>query len=91
MGRVEDKSRVTGLKTRPSLVTKLSDELLFTLENVERQARSLRKLKWLPGSRKNTLNEMLEDTRKMNDLLKELMCTIPPQDELPSKDEQQDV
>ncbi|MCE7996092.1 MAG: hypothetical protein HEP71_29200 [Roseivirga sp.] len=81
-GRVQNKSRVVEVKIKPALVTKLSDELLFTLENVEKQARNLKELKWLPRSRKETLNLMLEDTRKMNGLLKELMSTIRPEDEL---------
>ncbi len=81
-GKVQNGSRVVEVKIKPALVTKLSDELLFTLENVEQQARNLKELKWLPRSRKETLNVMLEDTRKMNGLLKELMSTIRPEDEL---------
>lgn len=81
-GDVQNGSRVVEVKIKPALVTKLSDELLFTLENVEQQARNLKQLKWLPRSRKETLNVMLEDTRKMNGLLKELMSTIRPEDEL---------
>lgn len=80
--KVQNRGSVVEVKIKPALVTKLSDELLFTLENVEQQARHLRQLKWLPRSRKETLNVMLEDTRKMNGLLKELMSTIRPDDEL---------
>lgn len=80
--RVQNKSGEVEVKIEPELVTKLSDELLFTLENVEKQAKNLRELKWLPRSKKETLNVMLEDTRKMNGLLKELMSTIRPKDEL---------
>lgn len=80
--RVQNKSRVVEVKIRPALVTKLSEELLFTLENVEQRAKNLRELKWLPRSRKETLNVMLEDTKRMNGLLKELMSTIRPEDDL---------
>ncbi len=80
--RVQNKGRVVEVKIRPALVTKLSEELLFTLENVEQQARNLRELKWLPSSRKETLNVMLEDTKRINGLLRELMSTIRPEDDL---------
>jgi hypothetical protein len=80
-GQVQKKSRVVEVKIEPSLVAKLSSELLFTLENVEQRARNLKELKWLPRSKKATLDVMLEDTRKMNGLLKELMSTLRPEDE----------
>lgn len=80
--QVQKKSRVVEVRIEPSLVARLSRELLFTLENVEQRARNLKELKWLPKSKKATLDVMLEDTRKMNGLLKELMSTLRPEDEL---------
>ena len=60
------------------MVTPLSSELLFTLENVERHAQNLKEHQGLYKDRSELLNEMLLETQRMNELLGKLMRKIRP-------------
>lgn len=56
-----------------SLIKQLSRELLFTIDNVERSARLLNQHKGLFESRVKVLEQMIQETGKVNDLLRGLL------------------
>lgn len=58
--------------TEPSLVTKLSKELLFTLGNLEKQAKEIRDKPFTMGEHKPMLDEMVEEAHRMDGLLQDL-------------------
>lgn len=76
--RVEMNYKTSVSEKDLELVADLSEELLFTLENVERHATSLKQNGWMRKSRRQTLDQVLDGTRQMYDLLKELKTTVKP-------------
>lgn len=66
----------TKILTDPTLVSKLSEELLFTLENLERQARKLNNEPFALKRHKPVLDDMIQDAHHMDGLLKALKKAV---------------
>ena len=66
----------TEVITDSILVSKLSEELLFTLENLERQARALKNDPFALKRHKPVLDGMIEDALYMDGLLKALKKAV---------------
>lgn len=66
----------TEVITDSILVSKLSEELLFTLENLERQARALNNDPFALKRHKPVLDCMIEDAHHMDGLLKALKKAV---------------
>ncbi|OEK01570.1 hypothetical protein BFP97_08585 [Roseivirga sp. 4D4] len=60
------------VEPKPILVTKLSKELLFTLGNLEKQARELRDEPFVINRHKPMLDDMVEEAHRMDGLLQAL-------------------
>ncbi len=60
------------VESKPVLVTKLSKELLFTLGNLEKQARELRDEPFVIKRHKPMLDDMVEEAHRMDGLLQAL-------------------
>lgn len=68
-----DKKNVDGVvMPKPALVTTLSKELLFTLGNLEKQAKELRDEPFVIKRHKPMLDEMVDEAHRMDGLLQAL-------------------
>ncbi len=77
MGEQLDKKNIDRQITpRPALVTKLSKELLFTLGNLEQQAKELRDKPFVMKRHKPMLDEMVEEAHRMDGLLQALQRAL---------------
>lgn len=57
---------------KPTLITKLSKELLFTLGNLEKQAKELRDEPFVIKRHKPMLDDMVDEAHRMDGLLQAL-------------------
>lgn len=70
--QLEEQNIEGKVEPKPVLVTKLSKELLFTLGNLEKQARELRDEPFVIKRHKPMLDDMVEEAHRMDGLLQAL-------------------
>lgn len=72
-----DKKSIEGeVAPKPALVTTLSKELLFTLGNLEQQAKELRDKPFVMKRHKPMLDEMVDEAHRMDGLLQALQRAL---------------
>lgn len=71
-GQLKEQNVEGKVESKPTLVTKLSKELLFTLGNLEKQAKELRDEPFVIKRHKPMLDDMVEEAHRMDGLLQAL-------------------